>query len=346
MDEYKPKINWRKTVGVMVLAVVLMGVAGWLLSRENFYEMLEAVRSADHPLIASAIGIYFLSVVIWAIRWQAALSYMNCRMGFGSRYLILCATIFLNNITPVARAGGDPFGRAYMMRRLGNISYSSGLASIIGEHALTPLVIVSFLMAGLILRFGEGSIELTVILAVVWALVALGAVFGPRFFFKRRIAFRGVSGITNRVLGWFGRRRNVREIATGIEAFYASTYATMDKWQHVLAIASLTLLIGALDAFRVYIIFLALGYQPTLGMLLVSSSLPVIVGLIPLLPGGLILIEGSFVSVFALFGVPLNLGLAATLIERGISFVLITIVGAIVFSYLGIRMAAKREVRN
>jgi uncharacterized protein (TIRG00374 family) len=201
-------------------------------------------------------------------------------------------------------------------------------------------------MAGLILRFGTGSIELTLILAVVWALVALGAVFGPRFFFKRRIAIKGITGITRRVLGWFGRRRSVRETVTGIEAFYSSTYATMDKWQHVLAIASLTLLIGALDVLRVYIIFLALGYHPTLPMLLIASSLPVIAGMIPFLPGGLVLIEGSFVSVFALFSVPLNLGMAATLIERGISFVLSTMVGAGVFSYLGVKMAAKPEVQK
>ena len=343
MNEYEPKINLRKSVGLMVLAVALMAVAGWLLSRENFYEMLEAVRSANHLLVAAAIGIYFLSVAVWAIRWQTALKFMGCRMGFGIRYLILAATIFLNNITPVARAGGDPFGRAYMMRKIGNISYSSGLASIIGEHALTPLVIVSFLMAGLVFRFGEGARQLTFILSEGWALVLLGAVFGPRFFFKRRIAVRGVSGITNRVLGWFGRHTSVRELVTGIEAFYASTYATMDKWQHVLAIGSLTLLIGALDVFRVYVIFLALGYHPTWPMLLVSSSLPVIAGLIPFLPGGLVLIEGSFISVFALFSVPLDLGLAATLIERGISFVLSTIVGALVFSYLGVKMAKKPQ---
>jgi uncharacterized protein (TIRG00374 family) len=346
MSEYKPRINLRKSVGLIVLSIVLMAVAGWLLAHENFYQMLAAVKSANPLLIALAIAIYFISVAIWAIRWQAALSFIDCRVGFSTRYLILCATIFLNNITPVARAGGDPFGRVYMMRKLGNMSYSSATASVIGEHALTPLVIISFLMAGLILRYGEGSIRLTLILAVVWALVALGAVFGPRFFFKRRIAIRGVSGITSRVLGWFGRRGNIRQIVRAIEGFYATTYATMDKWRHVLAIASLTLLIGALDVLRVYVIFLALGYHPTLAMLLVSSSLPVIVGLIPFLPGGLILIEGSFVSVFALFGVPLNLGLAATLIERGITFVLSTIVGAVVFSYLGVRMAAKREVHN
>lgn len=346
MNEYRPKINLRRSVGLIVLAIVIMVIAGWLLAHENFYQMLATVRRADHLFVALAIATYFISVAVWATRWQAALSFMNCKMSFGNRYLILCATIFLNNITPVARVGGDPFGRVYMTRRLENMSYSSAVASLIGEHALTPLIIISFLMAGLILRFGQGSMQLTVILAVVWALAAVGAVFGPRLFLKKRIAIKGVSGIVSRVLGWFGKRGNIREIVKGIESFYSSTYATIDKWQNVLAIGSLTLLVGALDIVRLYAIFLALGYHPTLPMLLMASSLPSIVGLIPFLPGGLILIEGSLISVFALFGVPLNLAMAATVIERGISFVLSTMVGGVVFSYLGVRMAAKPGVQG
>jgi uncharacterized protein (TIRG00374 family) len=346
MNEYKPKINLRKTVVLVVLAIVLMAVVGWLLARENFYQMLQAVRSANYLLIVSAIAIYFLTVVVWAARWQTALSFINCRISFRARYLILCATVFLNNITPGARVGGDPFGRAYMVHRLENTSYSSGLASVIGDYALAPLIIVSFLMAGLVLRFGKGSVQLTLILAMIWALVALGAVFGPRFFFKKRIAIKGITGITRRVLGWFGRRRSVRETVEGIEAFYSSTYAILDKREKVLAIGSLSLLIGALDVFRLYVIFLALGYYPTIPMLLVAASLPIIVGLIPLLPGGLVIVDGSLISIFALFGVPLNLAMAATVIERGIMFVLSTIVGAGVFSYLGVKMAAKPEIQS
>ena len=45
-------------------------------------------------------------------------------------------------------------------------------------------------------------------------------------------------------------------------------------------------------------------------------------------------------------GVPLNLAMAATVIVRGISFVLSTMVGAGVFSYLGVKMAAKPEVQR
>jgi len=341
MDEYKPKINPRKVVLVAVLAIVLMAVAGWLLARENFYQMLEAVRSANYLLIASAVATYFISVAIWAGRWQTALSFIDCRISFGTRYLILCATVFLNNITPGVRVGGDPFGRVYMLHKLENTSYSSGMASLVGEFALTPLVVVSFLMAGLFLQFEKGSLQLSLILVAAWVLAALGTIFIPRLFFKKRIAVKGISRITNGVLGRFGKRMNVQEIAEGIEAFYSSTYTIMDKWQKVLLIAGWTLLTGALDIFRFYAIFLALGYHPTLSMLLVASSLPIIVGLIPLLPGGLVLVEGSLISILALFGVPLDVAMAATLIERGIMFVLSTMVGAGVFSYLGVKMAAK-----
>lgn len=346
MSEYRPRINLRKSVFVMALVIVLMAVAGWLLARESFYQMFEAIKSANHLLIASAIAIYFLSVAVWAARWQTALSFIKCRISLGTRYLILCATIFLNNITPGVRVGGDPFGRLYMVHKLENTSYSSGMASLIGERALTPLIVISFLMAGLLLQFEKGPLRLTLILIAAWALAAFGAVFIPRIFFRKRIAVKGISSITGRVLGWFGKRGEVQEIVDGIEAFYSDSYATIDKWKKLLSIGSLTLLLGALDVFRLYIIFLALGYHPQLSTLLIASSLPTIVGLIPFLPGGLLLVEGSLISVLTAFGIPLNLALAVTVIERGISFVLSTMVGAGVFSYLGVKMAAKPKVQT
>jgi hypothetical protein len=340
MNEHRLKINLRKSVVLVVVAAVAMIVAGLFLAHENFYQMFEAVRSAKGLLVALAIAVYFLSVGLWAIRWQVALSSVNHRISFGVRYLILCAAIFLNNITPLARVGGDPFGRVYMLHKLENTSYSSGMASSLGEHALTPLVVVWFLMMGLFLQFGTGSPQLRLIL-IAGALAALVTVFIPRLFFKKRIAVKGISNIASRVLGWFGKRESAQQIIEGIETFYSSSYAMMDKWKKVLLIGSLTLLLGVLDVFRLYMIFLALGYHPKLAVLLVASSLPSIVGLIPFLPGGLVIVEGSLISVLALFGVPLSLAMAATVIERGISFVLSTMVGAGVFSYLGVKMAAK-----
>jgi uncharacterized protein (TIRG00374 family) len=345
MDEYKPKINLRRIVPVVVLAIVVMAIAGWLLSRENFYEMLQVIRNANYLLVASAIAIYFISVALWAGRWQTALSFLNYKVSFLTRYLILSATVFLNNISPGARVGGDPFGRIYMLHELENISYSSGMASLIGEFALTPFVIVSCLMASLFLQFGRGSLQLSLALIAAWVLASVGTVFFPRLL-KRRIALKGISSIASRLLSRFGRLKDVQATVEGIEAFYSSTYTIMDKWQKVSLIGGWTLLTEAFDIFRFYVIFLALGYHPTLPTLLVASSAQIIVGLIPLLPGGLILVEGSLISILILFGVPPDVAIATTVIERGITFVLSTIVGGGVFSYLGVKIAAKSQIRN
>jgi len=347
MDEYKPKIDLRKMALVMILAIVIMAVAGWLLAREHFYQTFEAIRGANYLLVASAVAAYFISVAAWAGRWQTALSFINCRISFLSRYLILWATVFLNNITPGARVGGDPFGRIYMLHKLENTSYSSGMASLIGEFALTPLVVVSCLMAGLFLQFGKGSLQLSLLFIAAWVLASLGTVFLPRLFFKKRIALKGITSIIGRVLGWFGKREDVQATVEGIEAVYSSTYTIIDKWQKVLLIGSWTLITSGLDVFRFYAIFLALGYHDfTFAALLGASSLPIIVGVIPLLPGGLVLVEGSLISILVLFGVPPDVAIAATVIDRAITFAMSTIVGAGVFSYLGVKMATKHEVQN
>ena len=346
MEEYKPKLRLRRVVLVVILSIALMALAAWLLSAENFYETLEVIKNANYLFIGAAVALYFINLAIWAGRWQTALSFIDCRIGFASRYLIVWATVFLNNISPGARVGGDPFGRIYMLHKLENTSYSSGMASLIGEFALTPLIVVSFLMGGLLLQFGKGSIQLSLIIMAAWVLAALGAIFVPRLFFKKRVAIKGISNVVGRVLGWFGKRKDVQETLDGIEALYSNTYAIIDRWRKLVLIGGWTLLIGVSDIIRLSAIFLALGYRPALSTLLVASSLEIIVGLVPLLPGGLVLVEGSLISILALLGIPLDVAMAATLIERGITFILSTIVGGGVFSYLGVKMAAKPEVQD
>ncbi len=346
MEEYEPKLRLRRVVFVVIVAIALMALAERLLSRESFYEMLEVIRNANYLFIGLAIVLYFINLAIWSGRWQTALSFIDCRISFGSRYLIICATVFLNNISPGARVGGDPFGRIYMLHKLENTSYSSGMASLIGEFALTPLIVVSFLMGGLLLQFGKGSIQLSLILMVAWVLAALGTILVPRLFFKKRVAIKGISNVVGRVLGWFGKRNDVQATLDGIEALYSNTYAIMDKWQKIVLIGGWTLLIGVSDIVRLSVIFLALGYHPALSTLLVASSLEIIVGLVPLLPGGLVLVEGSLISILTILGIPLDVAMAATLIERGITFVLSTVVGGGVFSYLGVKMAANSDVQG
>ena len=167
--------------------------------------------------------------------------------------------------------------------------------------------------------------------------------FGPRLFFKQKIGLKGVGGLLSHITGWVWRHADKQMIVQGVETFYAGVYTTIDTRKRGFLIGGLTGLIWVLDVGRFYVIFLSLGHQPELGMLLLASSLPVLLGLIPFLPGGLVIVEGSLVAMFVSHGVPIEIAVAATMIERGISFVLSSIVGGVVFSYLGIRSAGQLE---
>jgi uncharacterized protein (TIRG00374 family) len=346
MNEERPKLNLGKSLFRISVVIALVALAGWLLIRENLYQMFEVLRGAEHSLVGAAIALYFMSVGVWAIRWQVALfsiGSVDYRINFGTLYLILCTTIFLNNITPVARVGGDPFGRVYLLRRLENIEYSAGTAASLSEHAFAPLCVMSCLIGGLFLKFGRGSLEAAALSAAAWGLMLLGTTSLLRFLLGSRIGAARLGCLMIWILDRF-MKRDGREVIEEIATFYSAAYAVIGKWKPGLFIAGSTFMIWTLDVLRFYIVFLALGYRAQLASLLLASSLPVTIGIVPLLPGGLVLTECSLVSLFTLFSVPLSVGIAATLIERGISYVLSTAVGAGVFLYLGPRAAVKPEM--
>ena len=328
-----------KSILVVTAVIAVMAIAARLLLRENVHDLLETLRDLDPMLIGLAIAAYFASVFVWSLRWRIALSCLDCHVSIGTLASIILSGIFLNNVTPVMRVGGDPFGRVYLLQKLAHTRYSSSMATSIGEHAFDPLFTVLLLTGGLFLQSVDSSPWLAATVLAVGGAVTITVGFGPRLFFKQKVGLRGVGHLLGRISGWVWRRTDNQRIVQGVETFYSGVYTVINTWRRGFLIGGLTAVIWVLDVLRFYVIFLSLGHQPTLGMLLLASSLPVLLGLIPFLPGGLVIVEGSLVALFAAHGVPIEIAVAVTMIERGISFVLSSIVGGVFFSYLGIKSA-------
>lgn len=300
--------------------------------------MLRALRRADYRFVALALGVYLISTIFWSTRWKVALSAVGHRVKLWSLYLVIYGSIFINNITPLTRAGGDPLGRAYLLKKTARVPYSSGFASIVGEYILDAPVFFSILAAGLLIYFGWGSVG--PILAVVGIWLALLTLVGPGAsrVLKRRVAARKVGELITRVLRFLRRRAKHAEVVSGVNRFYRGAYQVVGKWRSALLMVCMSAALWSLDMLRLSLIFRALGWQASVNMLLLASTLPTIAGWVPLLPGGLGLVDATLVSVFLLFGLPAQLALAATLIERAISYVFSTAVGATTLSYLGLRI--------
>ena len=69
--------------------------------------------------------------------------------------------------------------------------------------------------------------------------------------------------------------------------------------------------------------------------------LSVLVGFIPILPGGVGIIDGTMILFFTSAGIPSNIGAAATVLERLISYWMTTFLGAITIPYYGVNVLDK-----
>ncbi|MBP6786350.1 MAG: UPF0104 family protein [Candidatus Promineofilum sp.] len=88
------------------------------------------------------------------------------------------------------------------------------------------------------------------------------------------------------------------------------------------------------DIFTLYILFLAAGYRVSPGLLLAGYGLPLLVGRLPLVPGGVGVVEATMTAVFIGLGAPPHATVVATLGYRLFSFWIPTLLGFPLALYL------------
>jgi len=338
MAKKKVKYNLRRIIFLLLFLIIVVGIAFFILARADLYRMLDALRHANYGFLILAICMYTFSTLFWSAKWRIALSAVGQSVKLRDLYLIVYGSIFINNVTPLTRAGGDPVGRAYLLQKTKGVPYAPGFATILSEYVLSIPVFFSFLVLGLLIYLGVASIWSVLAVIGIWVVAVILSVPVFSRILRKRVAASRISGLIARTLRALRRRVNKTKITKGVERFYGGAHIVISQWRTAICIVIFSAILWTFDMLRIYFIFQALGYQAPLAMLLLASTLPTIAGLIPLLPGGLLLVDGTFISIFMLFGFNFGIASAATLIERSISFVFSTFVGAGALSYLGIRV--------
>jgi uncharacterized protein (TIRG00374 family) len=98
------------------------------------------------------------------------------------------------------------------------------------------------------------------------------------------------------------------------------------------------------DAGSLYLFFLATGYRPQPGAILVAYGAANIVSAIPITPAGLGVIEATLVAVTVAFGAPSHTAVPAVLAYRVANFWLPLPVGAAAYLRLRLRARSRRRL--
>ena len=258
-----------------------------------------------------ASSAYLLSVYFFAVRWQQVLSSIGYNLKAVNLLPIMFGAAFVNNITPASRTGGESLRIVWANRSFG-ITYTHALITIIFERLVEAIPVALLILYVLYL---SPSFESLLLLqkkilplnsSLVWIVILIGTGIVVLFFLKKSSFF-----VRKLYQDWKQLNRS----------FAPVLLLSCGVW--------------ALDVIRLKLVASALSLPMPLDIIIVFSVLYLILGCLPITPGGLGIVEGGLVSLLLYFGLsPASAG-SFVFLERFVSYGLSSLIGILYLFYYG-----------
>lgn len=264
----------------------------------------DALAQAQLSLVVLGLVLHLASLLLTAERWRMVIAALGGRVSLARTALVNLAGMFVRNITPTTGLGGD-VSRIVLLRGegLGLVEASAAFAYVkLGEvpHLVLMAALAAWAAAGVISRPGRG---LATLVAAVCLLIGLGWVVCGRI----RSLLAGLLARTGRL------RIDLRTM--GFTTFYG-------------------LLAQSEGMVRLLLVAAAFGTHLTIQQSAAVISITIIGGFVPTV-GGVGPIEGGMIGGLMAFGVSGSTAVAITLVDRVVSYVLDTALGAVAVVLLG-----------
>jgi uncharacterized protein (TIRG00374 family) len=288
--------------------------------------------------------------LIWTYRWKLILTTVNEHIPFRSLLTMLLASDFGNNITPGA-AGGEPL-RAYLLTENNDTPFEIGFASATADRVFEffPFVIISIFAAIFILGWNiplytKVIVSILILVSIFFFTIILYAVYRKEI--AQRVIIRIVKSIYPFFVRLFKSELTITEVNEKIVYYinrFSKGFLQVIKNRKVFVIGFfLSFLMWGMDIVRIYVCFMTVGVHPPLIPLIIIYTIGILIMLAPLLPGSWGIREAIIVGLFAVIGVAGDVVMSANLIDRFVSYILPTIIGAFCALYYGKRIKESKK---
>ncbi|WP_297092302.1 flippase-like domain-containing protein [Thermococcus sp.] len=264
-------------------------------------QYFSVVGTASLKYLTLAFLTYYVSVVLYGIRWKLVLRGVGKDAPLHELVKAILASIFMNNVTPMSRSGGELLRMAWVSKKA-NIPAGVSAVSIVYERILETIPVFGLFLVGMMYFSSEEPIPFVIL---------------------------GIAGIFLIWVKWdsFVRLslRLFRTPVTPEEMEKITSLRNMHSLNIIAVLLSST--VWLLDVVRLKLITLAFGLHLAWSFIAVISIANLLFGLIAFTPGGVGIIEGGLVGTLTYFGIPMALAVSITLLERFVSYVASSLVG-------------------
>lgn len=300
----------RYLVGIAAGLLVLLLVVGHRSELRSVWRLVGRVDALD---VVGAAGAEALSYLCFSLLQRRTLALGGASIPLGFCYLLSLANDAIANSLPGEPAVSSAY-RYRHYRRHGATSAGAGW-TIFTMLIAQAIAMASIVLVGVLVSLGSATTGARAAVGVLGVVLAGGAV---AVLVRRSVviglaerAVRAARRLTGRPTGPIGERveaalRRMREIPLSARATVTVVSLAAGAW-----LADFGCLLFGFAAVHAGI--------PWRGVLL-AYGVAQVVGVIPFVPGGIGIVEGSLAVVLAAYGATKAGALAAALVYRGISF--------------------------
>lgn len=326
----------KKTIILLGISLLILAVMLWFVGIDN---VIGALKVANVSIIALAIGVQLFTYVLYTLRWSILNNLADINVGIRKLLPMVLVGLAVNNITPSGRGGGEPV-RAYILSKdKEEYHFEETFATVVADRALDtfPFVVLAAVTIAAMALFFNFPIWLLVVMVI--AVIGIVAVLAIIIYMCINPSFGG------RVEGWIVGlvRRFYKKNSESLESqihdaifgFQNTMKLLISNRKGLVYTVSLSFVIWIFEIVRVYLVFLAFGANVNLIVIGEVFILACLVGMIPLLPGGIGAIDSVMIIFYSAAGISASISAAATVIERLISYWMPTIIGMVILPYYG-----------
>ncbi|MDK2983218.1 MAG: glycosyltransferase 2 family protein [Thermococcaceae archaeon] len=303
----------RNSLMIFVGIGVIIALIWWA----GVEETLKLVMEAKLEYFLLALLMQILATLAWAFRWRIFLKRAEVRVRVRDIIIATMVGIFANNLTPGARAGGEP-ARMYVITKKSNGGYGQVFATIMADRILDVIPVLIFTL----LAF-KYALSLKVKFSVLNKITALIKRIFPE-------KFAGIEETLEEKLkkSIMDFRKTFLELSKDPVVLGKTLFYSLALWGFMLL--------------RTYFVFESIGYRLELQKILMVQMAGIALGMISILPGGVGITEAVNSALYLSLKIDKSLAVTATVLDRFISFWLPTIIGGGLSVYLGAKLSKDR----
>ena len=332
------KKHFRALLGIAISAVLLW----WVLREVSLVTVIHELSQANPWLFGIATVCSTLIFPLRARRWRTILDPIYPRLPFGPLWRATAIGMMVNNVVP-ARAG--EVARAYVLTRETSVPFSTSIASLAVDRVFDAIVLLLLaFLAVLDPRFPSGvhvggeSIEAWAIAGATLVGAAIVALYALVFFPARLI----------RLFELFARRLSPRIEERGRAALlmFAEGLSVLRSPRHFAAVMGWTIAHWLMNALGMWIAMIAVGIHVPFSAAVLLQAMVALGVAVPAAPGYFGVFEKVAVLGLAIYGVNPTLATSWALGIHVLSFLPITIFGAVYAARLNLNLRELQSQRN